>query len=106
MNRDRQFVILRTIGLLSIYGAGWIVANTILPGWTHGVVAAILASVPLVGLAVVASALGFELSGGQCRAETNSGERCSRGRPPNRDCCWQHRDLHGVTLHPDGVGER
>ncbi|QIO24870.1 hypothetical protein [Haloarcula sp. JP-L23] len=72
----------------------------------HGFVATLLAVAPVLLVLGVASSLGFELSGGQCRAATADGDRCSRNRPPNQDCCWQHRELHDVTLHPEGVAEK
>ncbi len=106
MNDDQFRTLTRFSTIASVYAASWLVANTILPGWTHGVVATILALVPIVLVLGVASLLGFELSSGQCRAATNDGDRCSRSRPPNRDCCWQHRELHDVTLHPQGIDEK
>lgn len=103
---ERFGTVVRACSVLSVYAAGWIVAHTVVPAWAFEVVAALLVAVPLaVGLAV-AHAAGLELSGGQCRAATNDGRRCSRRRPPNGDLCWQHRRLHDVALHPDGVAEK
>lgn len=102
----RMGVIVRALSLLSVYGAGWIVAHTVVPAWAFEIVAALLLVVPLgVGVAV-ARAAGVELSGGQCRAATNDGSRCSRDRPANGDLCWQHRRLHDVDLHPEGTAEK
>lgn len=106
MNDDQFQTLTRLSAIASVYAASWLVANTVLPGWSHGFVATILALAPVVLVLGVASALGFELSSGQCRAATTDGSRCSRGRPPNRDCCWQHRELHDVTLHPEGIDEK
>lgn len=104
---DSRFgTVSRSFSLLSVYGAGWIVAHTVVPAWAFEIVAALLLVVPLAVGVAVARAAGLELSGGQCRAATNSGDRCSRSRPPNYDLCWQHRRLHDVALHPEGIAEK
>ena len=103
---DRFGGLLRAATYVSVYAAGWIVANTVVPEWAFEVVAFVLVAAPVAGGFAVARAAGFELSPGQCRAETNSGDRCSRRRPPNRDLCWQHQRLHDVTMHPEGIAEK
>lgn len=106
-NSDSRFgVLVRALSIVSVYGAGWIVAHTIVPAWAFETVAALLVVVPLAVGVAVARAAGLELSGGQCRAATTDGSRCSRNRPPNRDLCWQHRRLHDVALHPEGIAEK
>lgn len=103
---DRFGVLVRGLSVVSVYAAGWIVAHTFVPAWLFDIVAVLLVIVPIgLGFAV-ARAAGFELSPGQCRAATNDGDRCSRNRPPNRDLCWQHRRLHDVALHPEGIAEK
>jgi hypothetical protein len=105
-SNSRVNTAVHALSLLSVYGAGWTVAHTVVPAWAFEMVATLLVLAPVaVGLAV-ARAAGFELSPGQCRAATNSGDRCSRTRPPNRDLCWQHRRLHDVSLHPEGIAEK
>lgn len=102
-SEDRFGTIVRALSIASVYAASWIVAHTFIPMWLFEVVAFLLVVVPIgVGIAV-AWAIGLELSPGQCRAETNSEDRCSRRRPPNRDLCWQHRRLNDVTIHPEGI---
>ena len=103
---SRSAVLVRVLSVLSVYGTGWIVAHTIVPAWAFEGVAVLLVVVPLAVGAAVARAAGLELSGGQCRAATNDGSRCSRDRPANLDCCWQHRRLHEEELHSEGVEEK
>lgn len=95
----------RTLMFVAAIGSGWVVRNTVVPDALRFVVTAALVVAPLVAVVSVLHALGIELTGGQCRAATNDGTRCSLSRPANTDFCHVHR-RHGGEFHDSEDVER
>lgn len=88
----------------AVWISGWIVSGTAVPADYRLVLAAGMVVASTAALYGGAAALGIELTGGQCRARTNDGDRCQHPRPPGDDCCRAvHQRMHDVEL-VDGNG--
>lgn len=84
--------------LAGMYGSAWLVGRGVVPASLQSTVTVVLVA---LGMGLLAAGVWLrygELSPGRCRARTSTGERCSRDDNLGGDCCWQHAELHDVTL--------
>jgi len=85
--------------------AGWLVARTMLPSWSVGIVALVCLVTVTVATGALLETVGVDL-GGRCRARTRDGSGCSHPRRPGEGCCRQvHQrvgDIEFVDEDSDG----